>query len=269
MKDIATRTTTSYILEKYNLQALKKYGQNFLIDSNIINNIVSCGNIDSKTCVIEIGPGIGALTQVLARHTGKVKCYEIDERFKEVYKEFLNLDSIEIRFQDFLTVDIEGEVQELRKEYAKVCLVANLPYYITTQIIEKVIVSDCHIDTMVVMVQKEVAKKFISKYRSPLLFMIEDVGNITYEFTVSKNVFLPAPRVDSAILKIKKQKNIDKDLYDVIQAAFTQRRKTIYNNLKSKYPDIEKALKKCGIEKNKRCEELTLDDFKALTEYLM
>ncbi|MFV0395564.1 MAG: 16S rRNA (adenine(1518)-N(6)/adenine(1519)-N(6))-dimethyltransferase RsmA [Coprobacillaceae bacterium] len=266
MKDIATRSTTTYILEKYHLQALKKYGQNFLIDSNIIHNIVSSANIDNETCVIEIGPGIGALTQILARTAKKAKCFEIDQRFKNVYAEFLTEENIEIVFQDFLDVDIKQEIDALKKEYKKVCLVANLPYYITTQIIEKVILSNCNIDSMVVMVQKEVALKYTSNYKNPLLLMIEDIGSISYAFTVSKNVFLPAPRVDSAILKITKERDIDIYLYNILQKAFKQRRKTIYNNLKDSYKDIDVALKDSAIEKNKRSEELTLEDFKRLTK---
>lgn len=266
MKDIASRSTTSYILEKYHLQARKKYGQNFLVDSNIIDNIITCGEIDETTCVIEIGPGIGALTQVLARHAKKVKCYEIDTQFKRVYDDFLKIDNVEIVFQDFLTVDIKEEIQKLKQSYSKVCVVANLPYYITTQIIEKIVLSNCAIDTMVVMVQKEVAKKYTSDYKSPLLLMIEDMGTISYAFTVNKSVFLPAPRVDSAILKITKDKDIDMALFEVLQVAFKQRRKTIYNNLREVYPTAEKILEASGIQKNKRSEELQLIDFKALTK---
>lgn len=266
MKDIATRSTTSYILEKYNLRTKKKFGQNFLIDSNIIQNIVSCSNIDKATCVIEIGPGIGALTQVLSRYAKKVICYEIDTRFKPVYDEFLQSDTIEIIFQDFLTVNIKEEIEKLKQEYEKVCIVANLPYYITTQIIEKVIVSNCAIDSLVIMVQKEVAKKYTSGYKNPLLLMIEDIGTISYSFTVSKQVFLPAPHVDSAVLKITKENEFDEKLYTVLQHAFKQRRKTIYNNLKQEYENVTQALEKSGIEKSKRSEELNLTEFRALTK---
>lgn len=266
MKDIATRSTTSYILEKYHLHTLKKYGQNFLIDSNIIHNIVSCANIDNTTCVIEIGPGIGALTQVLARFAKRVISYEIDPRFKPVYDEFLQSETIEIIFQDFLTVNIKKEIENLKENYEKVCIVANLPYYITTQIIEKIIVSDCAIDSLVIMVQKEVAKKYTSDYKNPLLLMIEHIGTVSYAFTVSKQVFLPSPHVDSAVLKITKDKGFDEKLYRMLQQAFKQRRKTIYNNLKLEYENMEQILEKSGIEKSKRSEELTLAEFRALTK---
>lgn len=268
MKDIANPKTTAYILEKYHLQATKKYGQNFLVDTNIIHNIVACGNIDKETCVIEIGPGIGALTQVLGRYAKKVKAYEIDTRFAPVYQEFLS-EPIEVIFQDFLQVDIKTEIAKLKQHYQKVCIVANLPYYITSQIIEKIILSDCAFDTMVVMVQKEVAKKFTSGYKNPLLLMIEDIGTMDYVFTVSKQVFRPMPHVDSAIIKIHKERNIDINLYKILQIAFKQRRKTLYNNLKGEYPDIGNVLSEIGIDTKKRSEELTLEDFKNITKKVL
>ncbi len=268
MKDIATKSTTSYILEKYRLQTLKKYGQNFLIDSNVIHNIVSVSDIDKRTCVIEIGPGIGALTQVLSRYAKKVMSYEVDTRFKPVYEEFLQSETVEIIFQDFLTVQIKEIIDNLKQNYDKVCVVANLPYYITTQIIEKIIVSDCAIDSLVIMVQKEVAKKYTSDYRNPLLLMIQHMGAVSYCFTVSKHVFLPVPHVDSAVLKITKEKAFDEKLYAVLVQAFKQRRKTIYNNLKHVYDNAEQALEKSGIKKGKRSEELTLNEFRLLTKNL-
>ena len=149
MKEIATPSTTKYILEKYHLNALKKYGQNFLIDVNIINKIVTSAKIDQTTAVIEVGPGIGALTQVLGRYSGKVTSFEIDERFMPVYQEFLNQDNIEIIFGDFMEQDIKPIVDQLKQRYQKVCLVANLPYYITTAIIEKVVLGNFGIDEMI------------------------------------------------------------------------------------------------------------------------
>ena len=154
MKESATPSTTKYILEKYHLNALKKYGQNFLIDVNIINKIVTSAKIDQTTAVIEVGPGIGALTQVLGRYSGTVTSFEIDERFMPVYQEFLNQDNIEIIFGDFMEQDIKPIVDQLKQRYQKVCLVANLPYYITTAIIEKVVLGNFGIDEMIVMVQK-------------------------------------------------------------------------------------------------------------------
>lgn len=266
MKDIATFSTTKYILDKYNLNALKKFGQNFLIDANIVNKIVNQAHIDKNTAVIEVGPGIGALTQILGRHAGKVISFEIDERFKPIYNEFLDKNNIDIIFGDFMKQDIKIIVDKLKQYYQKVCLVANLPYYITTEIIEKIVLDDSKIDELIVMVQKENALKMTSNYKSPLLLMIKDMGEIEYLFTVNKNVFLPAPHVDSAIIKIEINKQPDLKLYETLNICFKQRRKTILNNLKQKYENAEEVLLNCKIETRKRSEELSLEDFKNITD---
>lgn len=268
MKDIATKTTTTYILEKYNLHALKKYGQNFLIDTNVIDKIVASASLDKETCVIEIGPGIGALTQLLARKAGHVISYEIDQRFKPVYEEFFSQENITIIFEDFLNIDLVKAVEKLKQSYKRVCVVANLPYYITTNLIEKVVLSNSQIDCMVVMIQKEVALKMTGDYKSPLTLVIDDIGSKEYMFTVSKNVFMPAPHVDSAILKITLDKKVDQKLYEVLQTCFMQRRKTIYNNLKTKYDNALEILEKSHIESNARSEQLTIKDFKEITKHL-
>lgn len=266
MKDIATPSTTQYILDKYQLFPKKKYGQNFLIDKRVIEKMISHVHIDKQCAVIEVGPGIGALTQQLSRQAGYVRSYEIDTRFQAVYEEFLNEENIDIHFTDFLKIDLD-DLKYLKEKYKKVVLVANLPYYITTQIIEKVMTSSI-IDEIVVMVQKEVALKYTSDYKSPLLLFIEDRGSIEYLFTVSQNVFIPAPHVDSAILKITLDKPGDKNLYQVLQTSFKQRRKTIYNNLKKEYPQILEVLEACHISPQTRCEQLQLEDYRHITNLL-
>ena len=268
MKDIATLSTTKYILDKYNLNALKKYGQNFLIDINVVNKIIKETRIDKDVAVIEVGPGIGALTQMLSCYGGKVISFEIDERFKPVYDEFLTADNLEIIFGDFMKQEISKIVADLKKTYQKVYLVANVPYYITTAIIEKVILSDCNIDQLIVMVQKEVALKMTSDYKNPLLLMIKDMGKVEYLFTVNKNVFLPAPHVDSAIIKIVLTKKPNLKLYEILNVCFKQRRKTIYNNLKKEYSNALEILEKCEIDTKKRSEELSLNDFKNITDMI-
>ena len=267
VKDIATKSTTQYILDKYDLYPKKKYGQNFLIDPHVVEKIVRCSSVNEKCAVIEVGPGIGALTQVLARYAGYVRSYEIDTRFKGVYEEFLNQENIEIVFEDFLKVNLE-DLMTLKDKYEKVILVANLPYYITTQIIEKVLTESKVIDEIVVMVQKEVALKYTSDYKSPLMYMIEDMGKIEYMFTVSQNVFIPAPHIDSAILKITINKEANLDLYKVLNSAFKQRRKTIYNNLKQEYQNALDVLNENQIDQKLRCEQLTLEDYQAITKSL-
>ena len=160
----------------------------------------------------------------------------------------------------------QGRIFSLKEKYKKVILVANLPYYITTQIIEKVLTECKIIDEIVVMVQKEVALKYTSDYKSPLTFMIQDMGKIEYMFTVSQNVFIPAPHVDSAILKITIDRPADLNLYKVLNSAFKQKRKTIYNNLKNDYQDVLDVLNENQIDQKLRCEQLTLEDYKALTK---
>ena len=271
MKEIATPSTTKYILEKYHLNALKKYGQNFLIDVNIINKIVTSAKIDQTTAVIEVGPGIGALTQVLGRYSGKVTSFEIDERFMPVYQEFLNQDNIEIIFGDFMEQDIKPIVDQLKQRYQKVCLVANLPYYITTPIITKVIESDLDVSKMVIMVQKEVGDRFSSKpgnkeYGSITVFL-NYYFNIKKLFDVSRNCFYPKPNVDSVILMLEKKNDTynvkDREkLFKLIRDSFSFKRKTIKNNLKGyDLNKVEEVLINNGYSLSSRAEELPLDVF--------
>lgn len=271
MKDISKKSNTLYLLDKYQLQASKKFGQNFLIDTNVIKKIIESACIDDKTCVIEIGPGIGALTEYLSYKANQVICYEIDERLKDVLKESLaQCDNVNIIYQDFLTVNFNQVIKELKKKYEKICVVTNLPYYITSEIIKKILKSDVIIDSLTAMVQKEVALKLTNqKQRSPLTLLIDAVGSIDYCFTVSKNVFMPTPHVDSAIVHIKMNKICSKELYKVIEASFVQKRKTIYNNLKELFKeDTKSILNKCQIDEKKRAEQLEIEDYKKLSKYL-
>lgn len=271
MKDIAKKSNTMYLLEKYNMKATKKFGQNFLIDLNVVQKIVGCTQIDKQTCVIEIGPGIGALSEQLSYQAGYVVCYEIDTRLKDVLAESLaDCDNVEVIFQDFLTVDLKEVVKKYKQEYQRVCIVANLPYYITSDILEYILTSEAMIDSIHVMVQKEVALKLTDvSYHSPLTFMIESIGTSSLDMLISKNVFSPAPRVDSAILSIHIQKTYNPNLTKILKQSFTQKRKTIYNNLKTLFlEDTEKILNECGIDLKKRPEELKIEDYIQLTHYL-
>ena len=270
MKDIAKKSNTQYLLDKYKLQASKKFGQNFLIDLNTIKRIVATTHIDKETCVIEIGPGIGALSEQLAYHAGYVRCYEIDTRLKDLLKESLGeFTNIEVVFQDFLTVDLK-KIEELKQTYSKVCIIANLPYYITSDILEHIICSQASLSSIHAMVQKEVALKLTdTQYHSPLTFMIESIGTISLDMHVSRNVFSPAPRVDSAIIAIHIHKEYNILLTHLLKQAFTQKRKTIYNNLKVIFGTNTKyILEQCQIKENKRPEELKIEDYLKLTKYL-
>lgn len=271
MKDIAKKTNTMYLLDKYDMQATKKFGQNFLIDLNTVKKIVDTTPVDKETCVIEIGPGIGALTEQIAIKAKKVICYEIDTRLKDVLKESLeDYDNVDIIFQDFLTVDLYDVVENLKKEYKQVCIVANLPYYITSDILEHILTSGAKLLSVHAMVQKEVALKLTDKtYKSPLTLMIESVGHSSISMNVSRNVFDPAPRVDSAILSITIEREYNPLLTQVLKAAFTQKRKTIYNNLKELFNDkTNDVLSACGLDPKLRAEQLEVEDYIHLTKYL-
>lgn len=271
MKDIAKQNHTKYLLEKYHINATKKFGQNFLVDLNTIKKIVETTSIDKQTCVIEVGPGIGALSEQLAYHAGHVVCFEIDMRLQDVLKESLGeFSNIEVIFQDFLTVDLKQIVDQYRQHFTKVCIVANLPYYITSDILEHIITSQADIESLHVMVQKEVASKLTDRhYRSPLTLMIESIGEIHMDMLVSKHVFSPAPRVDSAIISIHIHKKYEPLLTKILKQSFTQKRKTIYNNLKPLFQEeTQQILEKCQIHLQKRPEELSIDDYLKLTHYL-
>lgn len=267
MKNVAKKSNTMDILQRYSLTASKKFGQNFLVDPNIIEKIVTSSDITKETAVIEIGPGIGALSEGLARKAGKLICYEIDERLKPVLKETLSEhENVTVIFQDFMKADLDQCVKDLSKDYKDICVVTNLPYYITSDIIMKVLKSRSSINRMIAMVQKEVALKFTSDEKSPMGVMIDYVGNISYVMTVSKNVFMPAPHVDSAVIRINKERNLEDSFIEVVEGAFKQKRKTILNNMKALFDHPQDVLDACHIDAKKRAQELTLEDYCALAQ---
>ena len=273
MKDIATKSTTQYILDKYDLYPKKKYGQNFLIDPRVVEKIVHCSSVNEKCAVIEVGPGIGALTQVLARYAGYVRSYEIDTRFKGVYEEFLNQENIEIVFEDFLKVNLE-DLKVLKEKYEKVILVANLPYYITTQIIEKVLTESKVIDEIVVMVQKEVALRMVAKPGTKdygaLSVAVQYYTQPDIVLDVPPKSFLPAPAVTSSVIRCVLRDKPPVDVVDeklffrVVKAGFAQRRKTFANTMKTtglSKDRIEELLVKANIDGQRRGETFTLQEF--------
>lgn len=263
MRDIGKISNTKAILEKFDLTAKKAFGQNFLVDLNIIDNIASSTVIDKETCVIEIGPGIGGLTEFLARKAKKVIAYDIDERLMEVLEYSLSeYNNVEVILQDFLTVDLEQLCQKL-SDFKRVVIVSNLPYYITSELLSKIVVTNTNINSFIGMMQKEVAIKLNSNENSPLKVMIDLVGTINYEFTVSSQVFIPKPHVDSAVISIEFDKIIKfnkKIMNELLGTCFKQRRKTIYNNLTSINKDkdrITTILAKANIDPKARAEQLT------------
>ena len=255
----------------------------FLIDVNIINKIVTSAKIDQTTAVIEVGPGIGALTQVLGRYSGKVTSFEIDERFMPVYQEFLNQDNIEIIFGDFMEQDIKPIVDQLKQRYQKVCLVANLPYYITSPVIMKLLEEKLPVESLTVMVQKEAAVRICAapgtRACGAVSVAVQYYSQPQILFDVPRDCFFPAPNVDSAVIRLNirteppvKLETEEKQFFKLVKAAFGQRRKTVLNSLstglgKSK-EELSAALQQAGIAPTARAEQLTMEQFGTLCNLL-
>lgn len=258
MKHIGQKTNTLELLEKYNLKALKKYGQNFLVDENILEKIAHTNDITNKN-VIEIGPGLGALTEKIAISAKHVYAYEIDERMIDVLTHELESPNVNIIHQDFIKADLNQLPNH------KYIVVTNLPYYITSDIIKKVITSSISITHMTALIQKEVALKLIHDI-SPLSLMIQSAGSISYAFTVSSHVFMPKPHVDSAVISIERHNVLEKDYILLLERSFAQKRKTLVNNLKTYYSYIERILTEIHISIQIRPHELNVDMYKLLYE---
>lgn len=252
-------------LNNQNFSFKKKFGQNFIVDENIIANIVSKANIDSNTFVIEIGPGAGSLTYLMAKKAKGVLCYEIDTTLKAVLEENLkNYTNVDIIFKDFLKSNVLDDLKNY--EFDKLYVVANLPYYITTPIITKIIEDKIPVDKMVVMVQKEVGNRFKAtlgtKDYSSLSIYLNYYFNVSKLMDVSRNVFLPKPNVDSIIVEFdKKEKTLnvknEEIFFKLVRDSFKQKRKTLKNNLKNyDLNKIEDILKKYNMDLNIRAEQV-------------
>ncbi|MBR4412950.1 MAG: 16S rRNA (adenine(1518)-N(6)/adenine(1519)-N(6))-dimethyltransferase RsmA [Lachnospiraceae bacterium] len=274
---------TSEILNKFGLTAQKRYGQNFLIDSNILEKIVASAGITKEDTVLEIGPGIGTLTQHLAEAAKKVICVEIDKNMIPVLEYTLaDFDNVTVINQDILKADIVNILKENGAASAKV--VANLPYYITTPIIMELLEKDLPIESITVMIQKEVAERMQtgpgSKDYGALSLAVAFYSNAEVKMTVSPNCFIPRPNVDSAVIRLDKlsnpavKVNNRSEMFRIIKGAFEQRRKTLTNALshssayKTDKKNIENALLEMGKNVNIRGEELTLEEFARLSDIL-
>ena len=268
---------TKEILDNNNFSFKKKFGQNFLLDQNILSNIVAVSNANKGTLVIEIGVGAAALTKKIAEKAKKVLGYEIDSTLKPVLDEILrDYDNVDIIYDDFLNRNIKEDIKEY--DYDEIMVVANLPYYITTPIITKFIDEKIDVKQIVVMVQNEVADRFSAKvntksYNSLTIFL-NYYFDIKKAFVVSKNVFYPKPNVDSAVVVFEKKKDKYKVkneelFFEIVKAAFTQKRKTIKNNLK-KYDleKIERVLKQNGKDLSTRAEAISIEEFIEISDEL-
>ena len=279
-------TNLSYIKElsqKYGFTFEKKFGQNFIINPSVCPRIVDHAGIDENTGVIEIGTGVGVLTAELAKRAKKVVAIEIDTDLKELLKETLGeYDNIEIIFDDVLNVDLNALIEEKFKGMP-VVVCANLPYYITSPIIMKLLEDRLNVENITVMVQKEAAQRLCARQQS------RDIGAISLAvqyysdpqmcFTVSPGSFYPAPKVTSSVIKlvVKKENDIkpknEKNMFRLIRASFTQRRKTLVNSrsttLGRPKGDIEQALETLGIDRLVRPEKVSLEQFRALSDILL
>ncbi len=246
----------------------KKFGQNFIIDNNIINNIVNSAAIDSDTLVIEVGPGMGALTNELVKVAKNVLCYEIDTTLKPILEK-IDATNLEIIFADFLKRNVLDDIKKY--EYKHLYLVANLPYYITTPILMKIIDENIPVEKIVVMVQKEVGDRFKAKEGSKDYSSLSIIFNYNYNIKklmdISRHVFIPEPNVDSIVLgfETKTEKEFIKNsqlFYQLIRDAFTQKRKNLRNNLK-KYDleKVEKVLSNYGFDLSARAEQINYKIF--------
>lgn len=285
-KDIATPVRTQEILKKYGFSFKKSLGQNFLIDPNILRNIVSHANLTKESAAIEIGPGIGALTEHLAREAGKVVAFEIDQRLLPVLDDTLSpYNNVEIIHRDILEANVLQMFEERLSDYKDVMVVANLPYYVTTPILLKLLMDRLPIRGMVVMMQKEVADRITAspgtKAYGSLSIAIQYYMKAEVAMTVPKAVFMPQPNVDSAVIKLTRHETppvqvIDEDfLFKVSRGSFVQRRKTIINNLQSSLPNgkekkelIVQALEKVGVNPTRRGETLSIEEFGRLADEL-
>ncbi|WP_440858049.1 16S rRNA (adenine(1518)-N(6)/adenine(1519)-N(6))-dimethyltransferase RsmA [Staphylococcus shinii] len=278
-KDIATPTRTKALLNQYGFNFKKSLGQNFLIDVNIIHNIIEASDINKHTGVIEIGPGMGSLTEQLAKNAKKVVAFEIDQRLIPVLEDTMEpYDNVTVINEDILKADIAHYVAEHFSECEKIMVVANLPYYITTPILLNLMQQSLPIDGYVVMMQKEVGERLNAQVGTKAYGSLSIVAQYYTEtskvLTVPKAVFLPPPNVDSIVVKLMKRSTpivtVDDEnkFFKMTKAAFGQRRKTINNNYQSLFLNgkankqmILEWLEASGIDPRRRGETLSIKEF--------
>ena len=273
---------TRYILNKYNAHANKGYGQNFLIDQNVVDGILEKAEVNKDDLIIEIGPGLGNLTSPLLENAGKVICIELDPKMVSILTDRFSLyENFELINEDVLKVDLNKIIEE-NSNFKSAKVVANLPYYITTPIIMKLFEDKLNLESITVMVQKEVADRLTDRPGG------KEVGAITYSINyytnpetiidVPRDSFIPAPNVDSAVIKLDvlkepKVKVSDEELFfKIIKFSFLQKRKTLMNSLSNSglIPKdyLEEVLNELGIDLRVRAEQLTLEDFANITDYI-
>lgn len=286
MVDIADPQRTREILKQYRFAFKKSLGQNFLTNLTILQQIIDAGEITSEDDVIEIGPGIGSLTEQIAKKAHQVISFEIDERLLPVLDDTLHdYQNVEIIHQDILQANLPEIIAERFDGKHQIKVIANLPYYITTPIMLHLLQANLPIERLVLMMQKEVAQRLEatpgSKAYGSLSIAVQCFSEVELSFVVPKTAFMPQPNVDSAIIKLTTRQEplitpVDPKLFDrLVKGAFSQRRKTLWNNLQNTFGKsaeqklvLENALNEVGIDPKSRAEQLAITDFEKLSNQL-
>ena len=276
---------TKFLMNKYNIRANKNLGQNFLIDENVITTSIEKSNINEEDLVIEIGPGLGTLTKFLLEKAGRVICVELDKRMINILKErFFLYKNFEVINNDILKVDLNKIIDENKQKYnlKNAKIVANLPYYITTPIIMKLLENKINIESITVMIQKEVAERLSEipggKNTGAITYTVYYYGETEKILEVPKTAFIPEPSVTSEVIKINIRKEPpvkvedEKSFLNLIKIAFLQRRKTLLNSLTnngiSNKEELTSILKSLDIDERIRSEKLTIEDFANISNLL-
>lgn len=276
---------TKFLMDKYNIKANKNLGQNFLIDENVIETAIEKSNINKEDIVIEIGPGLGTLTKYLLEKAGRVICVELDNRMIKILEErFFLYKNLELINNDILKVDLNELIKKTKEKYnlKNAKIVANLPYYITTPIIMKLLENKIEISSITVMIQKEVADRLAEipggKNTGAITYTVYYYGEAEKLLEVPKTAFIPEPSVTSEVIKINirkeppvKLKN-EEEFFRLIKIAFLQRRKTLLNSLTnngvSNKENLIGILRKLNIDERIRSEKLTIEEFAELSNNL-
>ncbi len=283
-----TLNKTKTILNKYGIVANKRFGQNFLIDDNVLSNIIDVSDIQKEDLIIEIGPGLGNLTSYLLESNAFSLLIEVDKNMIKILEDrFSNKENYILINEDVLKLDLDKTVEEIEQKrkikFKSVKVVANLPYYITTPIIFKLLQDSSRIQEIIVMVQKEVAQRMVANPKTKdygiLSVMTQYLSTASMEIIVPNSSFIPAPNVMSAVIKLVKEKkcksNNEEVFFNLVHLAFAQRRKKMINSLEStgfmnipKEKLREKVLQ-LGFNENIRAEEIKMEDFVKLSERLV
>jgi len=280
--EISNKSRTRAIIEKHGFKFKKRFGQNFLTDANILRKIIAVAGLNEEVAVIEVGPGIGALTEYIARISGNVVAYEIDETLIPILKEVMEpYENVTIINEDILKADVASMINDQLEIFKEIAVVANLPYYITTPILMGLIEARLPIDRYVVMMQLEVARRLSAKpgtkdYNA-LSIAVQYYCDVDIAINVPRDVFIPAPNVDSAVVVLKRKEAPPVTVKDetffmeLVHACFKQRRKTLLNNLSAYFEALTKAeitsmLEEIDIQPSVRGEALSIEEFGKISD---